>query len=90
MIAVVHAACFHVAALAHFGVADAIAPYPVLHRGPTPERLLGHALQGYRGAVTTPPDGTTPPRPSGLFFPGVFQPMMIDFENITQAVVVDG
>ncbi|MDJ0338681.1 hypothetical protein [Cryobacterium sp. PH31-O1] len=90
MIAVIYAACFHVAALAHFGVADAIAPYPVLHKGPTPEQLLGHSLQGYRATVTTPPDGKTPPRPSGLFFPGVFQSMVIDFENITQAVVVDG
>jgi hypothetical protein len=91
MIAVVYAAIFHVAAKRHFGEeAVDVAPYPTLPTGPTPEALLGHTPLGYRGVVTLPPDASTPPRESGLFFPGVFWPMTFDFNNVTKATVIEG
>lgn len=91
MIAQTYAAIFHVAARLHFGdeAAD-IAPYPTLPTGPTPKALLGNTPLGYRGIVTFPPDTATPRREAGLFFPGAFIPMTIDFDNVTQATIVDG
>jgi hypothetical protein len=93
MIAWVYASVFHVAAARHFGERGGeFAPYPPLRSAPTPQQLLdnsGAAALGYRGAVTTARDQTLEPRPSGVFFPGFFQAMTIDFDNATTAVVVE-
>lgn len=92
MIANVYAAMFHARARRHFGDAmpDGIAPYPTLVIGRLPEHVIGGRPLGYRSAVTLPPDGTTAPRESGLFFHGSFIPMEIDYESKIEGVVVDG
>jgi exonuclease VII small subunit len=92
MIAWVYASVFHVAAVRHLGPNNAdIAGYPSFRSGPTPPELVtnaGGAALGYRGAVTSAHDDSLEPRPSGVFFPGFFQSMVIDFENVTHSVVV--
>lgn len=91
MMAVVYGAVFHVAARRHFGErTEEIAPYPPLHTGPSPEQVNGGRVRGYRGVVTLPPDKTTEPRQSGVFFADSFLPMTIDFDNIIHGTVVDG
>lgn len=91
MISVIYAAVFHIAAKRHFReVAGGVAPYPTLPTGPTPETLLGNTPLGYRGIVTHPTVTLTPPRESGIFFPGLFLPMTIDFKNATRATIVEG
>lgn len=52
--------------------------------------MIGRRPLGYREAVTLPPDGTTEPRKSGLFFHGSFIPMDIDYDSKVDGVVVDG
>ncbi|TFD56688.1 hypothetical protein [Cryobacterium sp. Hh38] len=93
MISWVYASLFHVAAANHGSTPEGgLAPYPAPRTGPTPAQLLensGAAALGYRGSVTTSPDQSFEPRPSGVFFPGFFQEMTIDFENVTTATVVD-
>lgn len=90
MFSVVYGALFHVAARKHFDTNDSakIAPYPRLPLGPTPEQLLTGQVAGYRGAVTTPADGSDP-RSNGVFFGRAFMPLAIDFENVTSGVIVD-
>ena len=91
MISVVYAALFNVAAKRHFGDRQVdVAPYPTLPTGPTPEALLGNTPLGYRGIVTFPPDPSTPAREAGIFFPGTFVPMTIDFSSVTKVTIVDG
>ena len=94
MISWVYASVFHVAAARHGCASDGLqAPYPAPRIGPTPAQLLensGAAALGYRGSVTTASDSSLEPRPSGVFFPGFFQSMTIDFEGATTATVVDG
>lgn len=92
MMANVYAAMFHIAAREHYGenLPEAVAPYPTLVVGRLPENVIGDRLLGYRSAVTLPPDGTTSPRPSGIFFFKKFWPMTVDFESKTEGVVVDG
>ncbi|RKN68669.1 hypothetical protein D7252_14495 [Microbacterium sp. CGR2] len=92
MIANVYAAMFHVRARRHFGedMPDGVAPYPTLVIGRLPEHVIGGRPLGYRSAVTLPPDGTTPPRRSGLFFHGQFIPMELDYDNKVKGVVVEG
>ncbi|MPV49231.1 hypothetical protein GCG21_04275 [Pseudactinotalea sp. HY160] len=92
MLATVYAAMFHIAACEHYGesLPEGVAPYPTLVVGHLPEHVIGGQPLGYRSAVTLPPDGTTRPRPSGVFFYKRFWPMMIDFESKTSGIVVDG
>ena len=94
MISWVYASVFHVAAARHGSTPDGLpAPYPAPRTGPTPAQLLensGAAALGYRGSVTTATDSSLKPRPSGVFFPGFFQSMTIDFAGATAATVVDG
>ena len=92
MMANVYAAMFHIAAREHYGenLPEEVAPYPTLVAGRMPEHVIGGRPLGYRSAVTLPPDGTTPPRPSGVAFFKQFWPMTIDFGSKTQGVVVDG
>lgn len=91
MMAVTHAAMFHIAATRH--VEDrgiTIAPYPTLHLGPTPEQLLGNAVVGMRHPVTTPPDGGEPNRDAGIAFQQAFVPLKMDFTAHRTSTVVDG
>lgn len=92
MIANVYAAMFHARAKRHFGdeVPDGVAPYPTLVIGRLPEHVISGRPLGYREAVTLPPDGTTPPRKSGLFFHGSFVPMDVDYDSKVSGVVIDG
>lgn len=92
MIANVYAAMFHARAKRHFGdeMPEGVAPYPTLAIGRIPEQVIGGRPLGYREAVTLPPDGTTEPRKSGLFFHGSFIPMDIDYESKVEGVVIDG
>lgn len=92
MIANVYAAVFNARAIRHFGadLPDGVAPYPTLAIGRLPEHVIGGRPLGYRQAVTLPPDGTTKPRKSGLFFHGSFIPMDIDYDSKVTGVVVDG
>lgn len=82
MMANIHAAIFHVAALKHFEgeIPEGIAPYPTLVVGSRPEKIIGNRLLGYRSTVTLPPDGFTPPRPSGLLFHNAFIPISFTSE----------
>ncbi|MGV8858366.1 hypothetical protein [Rhodoglobus sp.] len=92
MIANVYAAMFHARAKRHFGdeMPEGVAPYPTLAIGRLPEHVIGGRPLGYREAVTLPPDGTTEPRKSGLFFHSSFIPMDIDYDSKVDGVVVDG
>jgi hypothetical protein len=92
MMANVYAALFHVAAGKHFGedLPEAVAPYPTLVFNRLPEHVIGPGALGYRSAVTSPPDGVSDPRPSGLFFYGHFLPIQLDIDSKIDAVVVDG
>ncbi|MEV8136216.1 hypothetical protein [Microbacterium aurantiacum] len=92
MIANVYAAMFHARAKRHFGdrMPDGVAPYPTLAIGRLPEHVIRGRPLGYREAVTLPPDGTTQPRTSGLFFHRSFVPMDIDYDNKVEGVVVEG
>ena len=92
MLATVYAAMFHISAREHYGerLPEGVAPYPALVTGRLPEHVIGGQLLGYRSAVTLPPDGTTKPRPSGVFFYKSFWPMTIDFESEISGIVVDG
>ncbi len=92
MFADIYAAFFHSAAKRHFGVdSDAkIAPFPGLIANRLPEHVLGADVLGFRSPVTMPPDGTSEPRPAGLFFYGTFLPMDIDFDGATSGQIVDG
>lgn len=90
MMANTYATLFHVAALKHFGadVPSGIAPPPVRIVGRTPERMLRNHPLGYRTPVTFPPDGTTAPRRSGVFFHDAFIPMDVDFGSRRSGRVV--
>lgn len=92
MIANVYAAMFHAQAKRHFGdeMPRGVAPYPTLAIGRLPEHVIGGRPLGYREAVTLPPNGTTEPRESGLFFLGSFVPMDIDYDSKVEGVVVEG
>lgn len=92
MIGNVYAAMFHARAKRHFGdeMPEGVAPYPKLVIGRLPEHVIGERPLGYREAVTLPPDGTTEPRKSGLFFHGSFLPMHIDYDSKIDGVIVDG
>lgn len=92
MIANVYAAMFHARARRHFGddLPEGVAPYPTLAIGRLPEHVIGGRPLGYREAVTLPPDGTTAPRKSGLFFHGSFIPMDVDYDSKVSGVVVEG
>jgi len=92
MIANVYAAMFHARARRHFGddLPEGVAPYPTLVIGRLPEHVIGGRPLGYREAVTLPPDGTTAPRKSGLFFHGSFIPMNVDYDSKMSGVVVEG
>ena len=88
MIANLYAAMFHARAKRHFGdeMPEGVAPYPTLALGRHPEQVIGGRPLGYREAVTLPPDGTTEPRKSGLFFHGSFIPMDIDNDSKVDGV----
>lgn len=92
MIANLYAAMFHAQAKRHFGedLPDGVASYPTLVIGRLPEHVIGGRPLGYREAVTLPPDGTTAPRRSGLFFHGSFIPMDVDYESKASGVVIEG
>lgn len=79
MMAVVHAAAFHVAAVEHLGGRSAYvpAPYPKLPLGPTPERLHGNAFVGSRRPITFRKDGQPTDRKAGLAFETVFVPITV-------------
>jgi hypothetical protein len=93
MLSWVYASAFGVAATKHFGAqVGEFAPVPPSRSGPTPDELvesMGLVASGMRTAVTTSdhPDATA--RPSGVFFPGVFKPMEIDFDSERSATVVE-
>lgn len=92
MIANVYAAMFHARARRHFGddLPEGVAPYPALVIGRLPEHVIGKRPLGCREAVTLPPDGTTAPRESGLFFHGSFIPMDVDYDSKVSGVVIEG
>lgn len=92
MIANVYAAMFHARAKRHFGdeMPEGVAPYPKLAIGRLPEHVIGGRPLGFREPVTLPPDGTTEPRKSGLFFHGSFIPINIDYDSKADGIVVDG
>lgn len=79
MMAVVHAAAFHVAAVAHLGDRDVYvpAPYPKLSLGPTPERVHHDAFVGSRRPITFRKDGQPTERKTGLAFETVFVPITV-------------
>lgn len=75
MMAVAHAAMFHVAAAEHFPNGDIpIADFPPLPLSPTPRGLLGEAVVGMRHPITTPPDGSPLSRTTGVAFRTQFVP----------------
>ncbi|XBH20407.1 hypothetical protein V5R04_09115 [Jonesiaceae bacterium BS-20] len=92
MMANIHAAIFHVAALRHFEgkLPDGVGPYPSLVIGSSPEKIIGNKPIGYRSTITLPPDGTTPPRPPGLLFHSVFIPMSFTPDSGTEGTIVAG
>ena len=83
MLATLYGCLFHVAAANHATWSDSvgeIAPYPSLPLGPSPERLLGHAVTGMRSPVTFRPDGTPPTRGHAIGFnDGSSVPLVIDY-----------
>lgn len=91
MIAVTHAAMFHLAAARHFAGRDVqFAPYPRLPLGPSPEQLVGNSVVGMRQPLTTPPGGGDLDRDLGIAFQTAFVSLAVDFENKSTAVVVEG
>ncbi|WP_168626980.1 hypothetical protein [Cryobacterium sp. BB307] len=92
MMANVYAALFHVAARKHYGhpLPDGVASFPTLVVGRLPEHVIGGSPLGYRTPVTSPPDGITEARPSGLFFHGRFVPMRVDLDSKVEGIVTDG
>lgn len=85
MIAVVAGAVFHIAGIERLPSGDEIAAYPRLPLGPTPDQLLSGSLRGYRAPVTEPRTDRT----AGLFWHGSFQPLRLDFRNVTSAVITE-
>jgi len=91
LMAVPYAAFFHIAARRHFAeVTDDFAPFPTLPVGPTPAQLRRGLVLGTRMTITTPPDPTTQPRPSGFFTSEFFQTVTFDFDGVRTATVVEG
>lgn len=90
LMAVAHAAIFHVAAARHFAGRDIpFQPFPRLPLGPTPEQLLGEAVVGIRHPVTTPPDGGPLDRKTGVAFRTFFVPFDVNYDAATTGRVVD-
>lgn len=91
MMATVHAAVFHTAALryqGHRGDAIGIPAFPTLPLGPSPEHLLGEAVTGLRAPVTYCPDGLPTDRQSGVAFNNfAFQPVKVTGPGRTVRVV---
>lgn len=93
MMANIYGALFHVAAVKHYGdkmPEVGVAPYPPLIAGSSPGYVLKDRVLGFRQPVTLPPDGTTAPRPSGLFFHDAFWPVHLDLDSVVEGEVVDG
>lgn len=91
MLATVHAAVFHTAALRYERQgtdAIGIPPFPTLPLGPTPEQLLGKAVTGLRSPVTFRPDGSPSDRRAGVAFGNfTFVPMEMTGPGRTVQVV---
>lgn len=97
MIAMTHAAMFHVAAVEHFSgredLPDYVEPpaFPGLpSTGPSPEDIEAEAPLGMRFPLTTPPGGGKPARVAGLGFRTYFQTIEVDYDARTHGTVVDG
>ena len=97
MLAMAHAALFHVAAAEHFAdrtdlrehqVPPAFPGFPV--GGPLPEHVDSQAPLGMRFPLTTPAGGGPALRETGLGFRDRFQVLHIDVTNRRSGYVVDG
>lgn len=90
LMAVTHAAMFHVTAARHFaGRKVEFARLPPLPLGPSPEELLGDSVVGIRRPVTTPPDGGALTRKQGIAFQRSFVPLDVQGAGL-QARIVEG
>jgi hypothetical protein len=90
MMALTYGAMFHVAAAAHFDGADVqFAPYPAIPAGPRPSQLLKNSIIGFRGPLTTPPDGGQVDRGPGIAFHEGFMPINVDHAAHRPSVVAD-
>jgi hypothetical protein len=97
MLAMTHAAMFHVAAAEHFAGRDALSEhlgpppfpgYPV--GGPRPKNIDANAPVGMRFPLTTPPGGGPTKREAGIGFRERFQVIHVDYANRSSGRVVDG
>lgn len=91
MLATVHAAVFHTAALRYLSDSEdviGIPPFPTLPLGPTPEQLVGQAVTGLRAPVTYRPDGRPSDRQAGIAFNNFeFLPLQVTGSGRTVRVV---
>ncbi|MFA6575821.1 MAG: hypothetical protein WCS84_10410 [Nocardioides sp.] len=97
MLAMAHAALFHVAAVEHFAGRDDLREhhvpppfpgYPV--GGPRPKNVDAHAPLGMRFPLTTPPGGGPAGREAGIGFRDRFQVLYVDHANRSSGRIVDG
>ena len=96
MLAMTHAAMFHVAAAEHFAGRDdleeGLGPpdfpgFPV--DGPRPKDIEPEAPLGMRFPLTNPPGGGPVTRQAGIGFRTYFQELHIDYDNRIHGQVVD-
>jgi hypothetical protein len=97
MIAMAHAALFHVAATEHFANRDDLREYQVPPPfpgfpvgGPRPADIDARAPLGMRFPITTPPGGGPSRREAGIGFRDRFQVLYVDHAKRSSGRVVDG
>jgi hypothetical protein len=88
MMARVHAAAFHVAAVAHLGSRDAYtpAPYPKLALGPEPDAVHRNAVVGSRRPVTFHSNGLPSTRKRGIADETHFVPLTVQGPPVEMTV----
>lgn len=96
MIAWVHAALFHTAALKHYGDRNDLAdhvnvpPFPGLPvLGPHPRHIGAKDLVGMRFSLTLPPGGGPRRRPTGIAFRDYFQDLTITGEPMLGILITE-
>lgn len=96
MLAMAHAAFFHVAAVEHFEgreQQDGQGPPPMpgyAVGGPKPTHIDAKSPLGMRFPLTTPPSGAQVGREAGIGFRDFFQTIYVDHANRFRGRVVDG
>jgi hypothetical protein len=67
----------------------AIAPYPNLAQGPTPNALLSGSVVGIRRPITLPPDGGPIDRPAAIAYFDYYYTLRVDVAGKFTGYVVD-